>query len=135
MNLLLIFFAFPIAVIIISFVLQKLLQSPLTVASIIFAIFIVITFAAFDETFLIATFAYTVLSFTTALITRTLYCRNDENNNIRGILNQILERVSSTNTNGEFNYTNNYNDNIEQIFRENDETREECECNRYRRRY
>lgn len=135
MNLLLIFFAFPIAVIIISFVLQKILQSPLTVASLIFAIFIVITFAAFDETFLIATFAYTVLSFITALITRALYGRTDENNNIRCMLNQILERVSSTNTNGEINFTNNYNDNIEQIFRENNETREDCECSRYRRRY
>ena len=55
MNLLLIFFAFPIAVIIISVILQKLLKNPILVAAFIFAIFIVITFADFDETFLIAT--------------------------------------------------------------------------------
>ena len=38
MNILLIFFAFPIAVIIISAILQKLLNSPIAVAAFIFAI-------------------------------------------------------------------------------------------------
>ena len=41
MNTLLIFFAFPIAVIIFSIVLEKLLKNPIIVASLIFAVFII----------------------------------------------------------------------------------------------
>lgn len=78
MNNLLIFFAFPIAVIIFSIVLQKLLHSPVAVAAIIFAIFIIVTFAAFDETFLIPTLAYTILAFITALLVDKLW--NNHNN-------------------------------------------------------
>ena len=77
MNTLLVFFSFPIAVIIFSIVLQKLLQSPLAVAAIIFAIFIVVTFAAFDETFLIATLVYTILAFLSALLVEKLNNEND----------------------------------------------------------
>ena len=57
MDTLLIFFAFPIAVIIVSAILEKILRNPVAVAALIFAIFLVVTFAVFDETFLIATFA------------------------------------------------------------------------------
>ena len=77
MNNLLIFFAFPIAVIIISAVLQRLLDNPAIVAALIFAIFLIITFTAFDETFLIATLAYTVLAFITALVTDFLLGSNN----------------------------------------------------------
>ena len=49
MDTLLIFFALPIAVIIISAILEKLLKCPIAVASLIFAIFLVVTFAVFDE--------------------------------------------------------------------------------------
>ena len=44
MNVLLIFFALPIATIIISIALQKILKCPPLVASIIFAIFLIVTF-------------------------------------------------------------------------------------------
>lgn len=98
MNLLLIFFAFPIAVIIISLILQKLLKNPVLVAAFIFAIFIVITFAFFNEIFLIATFAYTILAFITAfLVSRFCNLGNDNNgcnfcrngNNIADVNNDI----------------------------------------------
>ena len=56
MNTLLIFFAFPIAIIILSIILEKLLNCPLAVAATFFAIFLVITFAVFDATFLIVGF-------------------------------------------------------------------------------
>lgn len=79
MNTLLIFFALPIAVIIISAILQKVLKSPIAVAALIFAIFLVVTFAAFDETFLIATLAYTILALITALIVNLLCNGNDSN--------------------------------------------------------
>ena len=79
MNTLLLFFAFPIAVIIFSIVLQNLLDNPLAVSALIFAVFIVITFWVFDQTFLIATLAYTALSFLTAIIT-DWFCYNQNNN-------------------------------------------------------
>ena len=78
MNILLIFFAFPIAIIIFSIVLQRLLHSPLTVSAIFFAVFVVITFAFFDQNFLIATLAYTILSYITSLLVDRLY--NNSNN-------------------------------------------------------
>jgi len=78
MNTLLIFFAFPIAVIIISAVLQKLLVNPITVAALIFAVFLVITFAFFDESFLIATLSYTIIAFITSFIVSFL-CSGNEN--------------------------------------------------------
>lgn len=74
MNTLLIFFALPIAVIIISIALQKIFKCPFLVAGIIFAIFLVVTFAIGNLTFLIATIAYTILSFITAVITKII-CR------------------------------------------------------------
>lgn len=117
MNTLLIFFAFPIAVIIFSIILEKLLKNPIAVASLIFAIFIVVTFAAFDETFLIATLAYTILSFITALVVCLLKERRcgdeqeDENCNCNnGTLNTVEDILGTTNCNNN------------------------CGCNRYRRR-
>ncbi len=132
MNILLIFFAFPIAVIIVSAILQKLLNSPLAVASLIFAIFLVITFAAFDETFLIATLAYTILAFITASLVR-LFCRTCENNcicealsnlinnntgdsenniaTINNTLNEILNSINNTSNTNNTNNSNNSNNN------------------------
>ena len=117
MNTLLIFFALPIAVIIISAILQKVLKSPLAVAALIFAIFLVVTFAAFDETFLIATLAYTILALITAVIVSLLCNENnneeddDNDNNGCGCLSNLL---NTNNTNSNNNSTG-------------------CGCNRYRR--
>ena len=86
MNNLLIFFAFPIAVIIISVILQKLLNNPVLVAALIFAIFLIITFAFFDETFLIATLAYTILAFIAAFVAEQIFrrYRNYKHSNTEG---------------------------------------------------
>ena len=73
-TLLLIFFALPIAVIIISIALQKIFKNPFLVAAIIFAIFLVITVAIGNFIYLIATIAYTILAFITAVIT-CIICR------------------------------------------------------------
>ena len=67
-NILLLFFALPIATIIISIALQKVLDNPLLVAAIIFSIFLVVTFIIGDLNLLIATIVYTILSFLTAAI-------------------------------------------------------------------
>ena len=87
MNVLLIFFALPIATIIISIALQKILKCPFLVAAIIFAIFIILTFTVFNIYFIIATLIYTILSFITAYITCVVqeYCNrrgNQRNCNI-----------------------------------------------------
>ncbi len=72
MNTLLIFFAFPVAVIILAAVLQTVLRSPVSVAAVFFAVFLVITFAFFDANFLIATIVYTILAFLSAALVKLI---------------------------------------------------------------
>ena len=84
MNILLIFFALPIATIIISIALQKILKCPLLVAAIIFSIFLIVTFVVGNLNFLVAAIIYAIISFITAFLT-CLICRflNTYNSNIR----------------------------------------------------
>lgn len=86
MNNLLIFFAFPVATIILAVVLQKILNSPLLVAATFFAIFLIVTFAAFDESFLVFAILYALLALITALIVRFICCliNNSDNPCING---------------------------------------------------
>ena len=81
MDNLLIFFAIPVATIIFSIVLQKLLNSPILVAATIFAILLLVTFSAFDSSFLVYAILYSILAFITAIITRFVCCliRNSQN--------------------------------------------------------
>ena len=65
---LLIFFALPIATIIVSIALQKILKCPPLVSAIIFAIFLIVTFVINNLNFLIATIVYTIISFITAVL-------------------------------------------------------------------
>lgn len=74
MTTLLIFFALPIAVIIISIALQKIFKCPFLVAAIIFAIFLIVTFVIGNLIYLVATIAYTILAFITAVLTNII-CR------------------------------------------------------------
>lgn len=83
MNILLIFFALPIATIIISIALQKIFKCPPLVAAIIFAIFLIVTFIIGSFEFLIATIIYTIISYITAVIV----C----------ILTRILNRLGNNN--------------------------------------
>lgn len=105
MNTLLNFFAFPIAVIIISIILQKILDNPIAVAAAIFAFFIVITFAFFDETFLIATLVYTILAFITAFLVSRICDDNHNHNNSNNCLCNAIADILRNNTN--LNTTNN----------------------------
>ena len=86
-NILLLFFALPIATIIISIALQKVLDNPLLVAAIIFAIFLVVTFIIGDLNLLIATIVYTILSFLTATIVNYIDENREENNNNNSNIN------------------------------------------------
>ncbi len=86
MNILLIFFALPIATIIISIALQKILKCPPLVAAVIFAIFLIVTFAINNINFLVAAIVYAIIAFITAaivcLICRLIerFCDNDNDN-------------------------------------------------------
>lgn len=102
MNTLLIFFALPIAIIIISIALQKIFKYPFLVAGIIFAIFLIVTFAIGNLNYLVATIAYTILAFITAILTniicrilRELDRREEANNNSGNLLT-----ISSNGCNG-----------------------------------
>ena len=103
MNTLLIFLAFPIAVIIFSIVLEKLLKNPIIVASLIFAVFIILTFAVFGVNFLIATLAYTILSFITALIVHLL-CNREEHEKMM----LLITNLASSFTRFEAEYNDKY---------------------------
>ena len=85
MDTLLIFFALPLATIIISIALQKIFRNPLLVAAIIFAIFLIVTFIIGDLNFLIATIVYTIIAFITStliqLICRLIRCFKRQCNN------------------------------------------------------
>lgn len=112
---LLIFFAIPLAIIVISVALQKILRNPFLVAAIIFSIALVIVLAFFDPLYLIAVVVYTVIAFIAAILT-CLFCRvlrngnmcncmgcgennnnneNDENNSP----NQVIATLGEGNTN------------------------------------
>ncbi len=81
MNNLLIFFAFPVATIIFAVALQKILKSPFLVSAVIFAVFLILTFTAFDESFLVFAILYALLALLTALATRFICCiiKNSDN--------------------------------------------------------
>ena len=68
MDLLLLFFAIPLAIIILSVVLQKVLNCPWLVAATFFAIFLVVTFVIGDIRLLVLTIIYTIIAYITALI-------------------------------------------------------------------
>ena len=111
MNTLLIFFALPIATIIIAAVLEKILKCPLAVAALIFAIYLIVTFAAFDVTFLIATIVYTILAYITALIVRFIKrlfcCKNEEN--CESLCERLLDAIEILNANNNANTNSNNN--------------------------
>ena len=79
-TILLIFFAIPLAVIIFSIALQKILKCPALVAGIIFAIGIIITFIIGNLIVLALTLVYTLISYITAFST-CLICRFFKNDN------------------------------------------------------
>ena len=87
-----IFFALPLATILLAIVLQKILRSPILVAITFFAIYLIVAFAAFSDTLaeaLIAAIIYSIIAYITAYIVmiicrfkhRFCNCSRGENNN------------------------------------------------------
>lgn len=105
MNIGLIFFAIPVAVIIFSIALQKVLHSPILVGLIIFAIFLVITFAINDMTWLILTIVYALIAWITAYIVH-LICRCYDRFRNLNFQNNLVNVNSNTNTNTNGNFEN-----------------------------
>lgn len=95
MNTLLIFFALPIAVIIFSIILQKLFKCPFIVASIVFAVFLIVAVVIGTFEAVIAAIAYTLLSLLTAYIVM-LICRINWN---RDTQNDVTV-INNNNNNG-----------------------------------
>ena len=82
MNTLLIFFAIPLATIILSAIFETFIRCPLKVAGIAFSIFIIVAFALGGSAELIvAAIIYTLLSLITAFITMLIQNRVEENDN------------------------------------------------------
>lgn len=70
MNIILFLFIFPIATIIFSIALQKILKCPYLVSAIILAIFLIVTFTVYGVNFLIAAFIYALIALITAYIVK-----------------------------------------------------------------
>ena len=70
MNLILFLFIFPIATIIFSIALQKILKNPFLVSAVILAIFLIVTFTVYGINFLIAAFIYALIALITAYIVK-----------------------------------------------------------------
>ena len=160
MNNLLVFFALPIATIILAAVLQKLIKSPILVALIFFAVYLIVTFAVFDSTFLVATIVYTILAFITASIVkficcflRNICCRNNRccneeiinnsNFNVELLTSNTLANESEctcrNNTQNVFNngynrgYNNGYDNGYNNAFELNNNDTNNSSCCRNRR--
>ena len=97
-NLLLLLFALPIATIILESVLEALLHCPIKVASIFFAIFLIVTFAFFDATFLIFAIIYTIIAFLAAVITRFIIklIRTENSDNNETTTSATINTVNAT---------------------------------------
>lgn len=98
-NILLLFFAIPIAIIILSIIFETLINCPIKIAGITFSILLIVTFAIGDETLLIFTILYTILSFIVAWITRQ-WTNNSNNGNCgcnqaENCLQQLIENANA----------------------------------------
>ena len=92
MDLILIFVVLPIATIIFSIALQRLLKCPILVAAVVFAIFLILTYTVFGTDFIIFAILFAILAFITAFLVN-FFCRI-----IRRL--QDLEDTNSDNDNG-----------------------------------
>lgn len=72
MDNILLFFALPIATIILSIVLQKVLKCPILVAATFFAVYLILTYSVFGSDFLIFAISYTIIAYITAILTKCI---------------------------------------------------------------
>lgn len=121
MNLLLLFFALPIATIILAIVLEKILRCPFLTAATFFAIYLIVAFSLFDATFLVFVIAYTILAFLAAFLAENFFrrcnnnerkcsikwcCCNQNNNNTITLSDQDIARIANQLANMQNNNNN-----------------------------
>lgn len=99
MNILLLAFALPVATILLAIVLQKILRNPLLVAATFFAVLLIVTYAAFDSSFLVFAILYTILAYVTAVLTR-LICNLIERCDLRRCRCRMCDSNNENNNNG-----------------------------------
>lgn len=112
MNILLIFFAIPLATIILSAILETFIKCPFKVAGIFFSIFIVIAFALGGTAELVlAAIVYTIISFITAIIVKFIRKRkyNAYNNWDSNICNSCSSWDNGINP---VNFNNGFDNNL-----------------------
>lgn len=117
-NILLLFFALPVAIIILSIIFETLINSPIKIAGITFSILLIVTFAFLDEMFLIFTILYTILSYIVAWLTKQWITNNQ---NEEHCLENMIENVNAETIQ---NLRDLVNSNVTQIPRNN------CSCRR-----
>lgn len=142
---LLIFFALPLATIILAIVLQKILKNPLLVAVTFFAIYLIVSFAVATTAQLvyaiIATIVYSIIAYITALLVK-LSCRlrnlfedrdcckcryNNQDNNDNGTnLLTISSNYGNSNTNDLLTISSKCSKNANEA---DEDTDDECYCN------
>ena len=74
MDLILIFVVLPLATIIFSIALQRLLKCPILVAAVVFAIFLILTYTILGTDFIIFAIIYAILAFITAFLVN-FFCK------------------------------------------------------------
>ena len=115
MNNLLIFFAIPVATIILSGILETFINCPYKVAGIFFSIFLVVAFALGGTSeLLVATLVYTILSFITAyivmiFINRYKNCYRNDSYRYNNDFNNFSLPVGFNSTRNDFDADNNEN--------------------------
>lgn len=131
----LLFFALPIATIILAIVLQKIIKCPILVALTFFAIYLIVTFAFFTANFLIFTIVYTILAYIAASITRWI-CENLGRNIFFRNIN--AENINTNNLrarNVEIDNDEEDDDNDDDNNHHNCGCRCNCNCNRNNERH
>ena len=106
MNIILLFFALPVATIILAIVLEKILRCPVLTAATFFAIFLIVAFAVFDESFLVFVIAYTIIAYITAVIAEFFFsrcrrkerrhcnCSEENNDNEARLSDEEIQRIA-----------------------------------------
>lgn len=120
---LLLFFAIPVATILLSIVWQKIVRSPFLVAITAFAIFLIFVYSV-DSNLLILAVAYTILAFLAAIITKFI-CENFNRNGI--IRNLQAENIQANNIETNNLSTNSFN--VDGDNSDNNNNNGNCSCN------
>ncbi len=96
MNNLLIFFAIPVATIILSIIFETLIKCPFKIAGIAFSIFLLTAFALGGTVeLLVLAIVYTIISFISAYLTSIFENKSDDNNCNNNATSEVNNSISN----------------------------------------